>query len=127
MSMSTSTSPLKTALPFPIETLEGIPCIKKEHLKRCLKEVQLIDVRTEKEFKEGSISGALHLPIGTTLDTFLNEEKDRNRNKVMVFYCHRGGRSGRATLASRDKGFANTFSLAGGFSEWKSESTEEST
>ena len=115
MSTTTTTTP-KTSLPFPTETLEGVPCIKKEHLQKHLNEVQLVDVRTKEEFQQGAISGALHFPTGTPLETFLNEEK--NKNKIMVFYCHKGGRSGRATLASRDKGFTNTFSLTGGFSKW---------
>ena len=108
--------------PLPIEELDiieeiaGIPCIKKEHLQEHFNKVQLIDVRTQKEFEAGSIPGALHIPMGEALQSFLDEEK--NREKTLVFYCHKGGRSGKATQLSRQKGFQKTFSLFGGFLNW---------
>ena len=109
---------MKASLPFPIEELDGIPCIKKKHLMEYLDQIQLIDVRTQEEFEAGSIPGALHIPMGEALSAFLDQEQEKDKEKVMIFYCHRGGRSGKATLASRDRGFTRTFSLAGGFLEW---------
>jgi len=62
---------------------------------------QLVDVRSEKEYQQGAIPGALNLPVNqleqhaSTLDT----------NKPIIVYCRTGGRSATAQLLLKKIGF----------------------
>ncbi|MDT0555861.1 rhodanese-like domain-containing protein [Patiriisocius hiemis] len=54
----------------------------------------LLDVRTHQEYNEGSIDGALHIPlkeVSSNIDTL------KKKNAPIIAFCKSGGRSAIAT------------------------------
>jgi monothiol glutaredoxin len=70
----------------------------------------LYDVRTPQEMATASINGA----IPFTVDHLQGLEKDA----VIVFHCHHGGRSMQAAQSILAEGYTNVFNLAGGIHAW---------
>ncbi|HWI04867.1 MAG TPA: rhodanese-like domain-containing protein [Acidimicrobiales bacterium] len=79
-----------------------------------LDQVQLVDVRYDKEWQAGHIEGALHIPEDDLEDRL--DELDRNRPVVTV--CRAGTRSQEAAEWLRGQGF-DAQSLDGGMLAWK--------
>ena len=80
----------------------------------------IIDVRTEDEFKEGMILGALNIDIYKGQGfIYLIEELDKSKNYYV--YCRSGGRSSQACSIMNQMGFENTYNLLGGMMEWNGE------
>ncbi len=77
-------------------------------------EVQLVDVRQDKEYKEEHIAGAKFVPLAS-LDDML-EEIDPKR--PVIVYCAIGGRSRIASQMLAGKGFEKVFNLSGGIKAW---------
>jgi len=80
--------------------------------------VQLIDVRTPKEYEAGHINHAVNI------DYFdqANFEKKINRfdkNKPVYLYCKSGNRSGKAAAILNGLGFQEIYDLKGGFMAWQ--------
>ncbi len=78
----------------------------------------IIDVRSEKEFANGHVPGALHIPfhrIGSHLDIIPGSKRDE-----VVVYCGHGPRAWIAGVTLRRHGFTNVRYLAGHFSKWRS-------
>ena len=75
----------------------------------------LLDVRTPGEFSGGHIEGALNVPVGN-LQSRLDELGSKDR--AVVVYCAKGGRSARAAKMLRDKGFKEVHDL-GSINNWK--------
>jgi monothiol glutaredoxin len=87
----------------------------KEKLDR-QEPLHLIDVRGPDERKAAVISGARPW----------NEETDRHlstlpKDTLLVFHCHKGGRSQQAAEYMRSRGFTNVHNLAGGIDAWSRE------
>lgn len=59
----------------------------------------LLDVRTEEEFSEGHIRGAINIPLDRLAETELA------KNKKLFVYCHSGARSGRAVAYLQSQGY----------------------
>lgn len=79
--------------------------------------VQLIDVRTPKEYEAGHINHAVNI------DYFdqANFEKKINRfdkSKPVYLYCKSGNRSGKAAAILNGLGFQEIYDLKGGFIAW---------
>jgi len=73
---------------------------------------QLVDVRSATEFSQGSIPGALNMPV--------DEIRDRNGelgNKNLLINCQVGQRGHTATLLFKELGF-NAVNLDGGYLTW---------
>lgn len=70
---------------------------------------QLLDVRTEEEFEESAIKGAINIPLLSLRDRI--DELDRMRS--IVIYCNTGERSAAAAFILGKVGYA-TFALQGG-------------
>lgn len=79
-----------------------------------LDQVQLVDVRYDKEWEAGHIEGAVHIPEDDLQDRL--EELDRDRPVVTV--CRAGTRSDDAAEWLRGQGF-DAQSLGGGMLAWK--------
>ena len=79
-----------------------------------LHEVQLVDVRSDKEWRAGHIDGAVHLPEEDLAERA--DELDRSRPVVTV--CRAGTRSAQAAEWLRGQGF-DAQSLDGGMLSWK--------
>ena len=71
----------------------------------------LIDVRTEGEFSQGHIDGALNIPWEQTDNLLAAIGTDKQR--PVVVYCRSGNRSGKAKAVLETKGYTNVFNATG--------------
>ncbi len=95
---------------------QTIPADQFEKVLADNKEAQLIDVRTEEEFKSGHIAGAKNL------DFYKEDFKDAlsrlDKKKPVMLYCKSGGRSGQAADMLAQMGFEEVYNLQGGMMAW---------
>lgn len=85
------------------------------------KNIQILDVRTPKEFFGGHIKNALQA------DWNDKKEFDRriafiDKNKPVYVYCLAGGRSAAAADKMRKAGYTNVYELSGGTNAWRAAS-----
>ncbi|SDG82740.1 rhodanese-like domain-containing protein [Psychroflexus sediminis] len=83
-----------------------------------LDSVQLIDVRTLEEFREGHLAGAQNLIYD---NEFAYKIKQLDKSKPVAVYCRTGRRSEECSQILRDAGFKKIYQLKGGLSEWEYE------
>ncbi|WP_270565739.1 rhodanese-like domain-containing protein [Clostridium beijerinckii] len=76
--------------------------------------VELIDIREEYEYKDGSIKSAKNIPMGELLD---EPERYLNKSKEYYIMCQSGGRSARACSNLRNQGF-KVINVAGGMGSY---------
>lgn len=77
----------------------------------------ILDVRTEEEYAEGHIPGAICIPnesIGTLADV---EEKLPDLEQMILVYCRSGNRSKQASEKLADMGYSNIIEF-GGIIDW---------
>lgn len=86
------------------------------------KDVQLVDVRTPEEFKEGHIKGATNIDFFS--DDFLTQFDAYDKNKPLYLYCRSGNRSAKASKKLSEAGFKNIVDLEGGYKAWKAAGKE---
>jgi phage shock protein E len=78
--------------------------------------VQLIDVRTPKEFKQGHLKNAKNMHL---YDQDFGSQIDKLDKKETVYvYCKAGGRSAEAVEIMQNHGFENIVELDGGTDSW---------
>jgi rhodanese-related sulfurtransferase len=96
-----------------------ITVVSTEEMETLLKldDVQLIDVRSEKEHQKGHL--ALSQNIDFNSPTFDEDIKKLDKLKPVILYCHGGGRSAKCAKKLKDAGFVKIYDLEGGFSKWK--------
>ena len=84
--------------------------------------VVLLDVRTQSEFDEGHLKGAILIDVKT--DSFMMAARDRlPKEKIVAVYC----RSGRRSVAAAERLAADGYqvvNLKGGILSWKQEGKE---
>ena len=78
----------------------------------------VVDVRSDKEYQEGHIVNAMHIPLGI-LDKRLSDLKDYKKSSVIVV-CRSGTRSSSATTILSKQGFESVKNLSGGMLAWGS-------
>ena len=78
-------------------------------------EVFLLDVRTQEEFDEGYIEGAILIP-DYELESRLSEVPEDE--KILV-YCRSGRRSVTASNILVDAGYTDVYNMLGGINDWK--------
>ncbi len=79
--------------------------------------VQLIDVRTPREYADGHIEGALNIDFRN--DNFEALIAKVDKTKPVAVYCGRGGRSSKCSAYMKKAGFTKIYDLDGGISKWK--------
>ena len=77
----------------------------------------LIDVRTQREFDEGYIPGAIHIPY-IEIDTRINE-LNLSKDQKIVLYCEAGVRSKKGANALLDLGYTNIVDVTDGMRGWR--------
>ncbi|MGX5820411.1 rhodanese-like domain-containing protein [Chitinophaga lutea] len=82
------------------------------------KGVQLLDVRTAKEFGTGHFDNALQADF-TKKDEFFERIQYVDKSKPVYVYCLSGGRSGAAAKWMRENGYSNVVEMDGGIMAWK--------
>lgn len=80
----------------------------------------ILDVRTEDEFNEGKIPGAINIDIYKG-QGFIYAIQELDKSKNYYVYCRSGGRSGQACSIMSELGFQNAFNLLGGIMNWEGE------
>jgi NADPH-dependent 2,4-dienoyl-CoA reductase/sulfur reductase-like enzyme/rhodanese-related sulfurtransferase len=74
----------------------------------------LIDVRSEKEHADGSISGAINIPV----DELRMHLNDLPKDKNLYLFCEVGQRGYLSQRILNQNGFDKVFNLSGGFKTW---------
>ncbi|WP_158963371.1 rhodanese-like domain-containing protein [Myroides fluvii] len=82
------------------------------------KKVQLIDVRTAKEYKEGTILNASNIDFLD--DNFSKNIEQLNKKQPVYIFCQSGKRSAAAAKKMQEAGF-EVVELDGGYKAWKAE------
>ncbi len=77
-------------------------------------EFVLLDVREYHEYDIANFEGSVLIPLGEIEDRL----DELNPEDEIVVHCHHGGRSMKATMYLKDKGFSNVKNLAGGIDAW---------
>jgi rhodanese-related sulfurtransferase len=79
--------------------------------------IQLIDLRSSKEFRRFSIPGAINIPynelLSQDLDSYLNNGKPRN-----IFYSNGDYNANYALVIARGLGYKDSYVMKGGLNEW---------
>lgn len=99
------------------EVAPGICEVSCEETRAHLADIVVVDVRRPDEYTGplGHIKGAM---LATLEGDFMQKIEALPREKTIVFVCHAGGRSLRATGQAAALGFEHVFSMAGGMSAW---------
>ncbi|WGD35163.1 rhodanese-like domain-containing protein [Olleya sp. YS] len=84
-----------------------------------LDNVQLVDVRSPEEYQSGYIAEAQNIDFMSP--TFEDDIKTLNKEKPVLLYCQKGGRSAKCAEKMKNLGFKKIYDLEGGFSKWKHE------
>lgn len=80
-------------------------------------EAIIVDVRDKKDFAEGKITGALHIPFASLKERAVELEKYKDKQIILVDKM--GQHSGMAGKALQAEGFENVCRMSGGIAEWK--------
>ena len=80
----------------------------------------IIDVRTSEEFEELRLPNSINIDFYNPQD-FMQELEKLDKNKVYYIYCRTGSRSANTCELMKEIGFAKTYNLLGGITEWKGE------
>ena len=93
--------------------------VTQEEMEALLQDkgVQLVDVRTPKEYNEGYIPSAINIDFLSP--TFLEDIESLDKERPIVVYCQSGGRSGKCSKKLEEAGFKKIYDLQGGYSKWK--------
>jgi rhodanese-related sulfurtransferase len=75
----------------------------------------LLDVRPDKEYEQGHIPGAVHVP----LTDIGSKVKKLKKDKELVVYCRSGNQSIWAIKRLMGMGYKNLYNLKGGYRAWK--------
>lgn len=99
----------------------GYEQISGEKAKRLMdteKDYIILDARTDEEFNEGHIEGAILIPEYEITDRAEDELKDKDQ--LILVYCRSGRRSKIAAQALADLGYTNVKEF-GGIIDWQYE------
>ncbi|MDX1593317.1 MAG: rhodanese-like domain-containing protein [Gammaproteobacteria bacterium] len=77
----------------------------------------MVDVRETKEFNEGHVVGAVHIPLNTLAKRHV--EISKYRDKPVIVTCRAGTRSGPACSTLAKAGFEKVYLLNGGMLAWE--------
>lgn len=80
-----------------------------------MKGLTLIDIRTDKEYKQGHIPGSIHI----SLNDVGNKAKKLRKDKDVLVYCQNGNRSIWAIKRLMGMGYTRLYNLKGGYIAWK--------
>lgn len=72
----------------------------------------LVDVRSNQEYNEGHIQGAINIPEYEIIKRV--EKEIPKKNQQVVLYCQYGGRSKNAMKMMQKMGYNNVYNLFGG-------------
>ncbi|KAF0191891.1 MAG: rhodanese [Gammaproteobacteria bacterium] len=99
--------------------LLGFKDIKPAEVIRLInhQDAVVLDVRDDREFENGHIVNAVHVPFAL-LDGRL-DHLDKYKGRPFVVVCKTGQQSARAGVMLKNRGFEPVFKLGGGMLAWK--------
>ncbi len=104
-----------------IKTVELISVADMEEALK-VDDVQLIDVRTVREFSKGHLENAKNIVYqGANWD---EQVASLDKDKPVYVYCAKGGRSAKCAALLEEAGFKKVFDLEGGITQWINEGKE---
>lgn len=88
--------------------------ISYKNLKELMKNktVYLIDVRSNREYEEGHLDGAINISLYNIEKQIGNYVK--NKTDIIILYCSSGGRSREAKRILENLGYEEVYNLKGG-------------
>lgn len=99
---------------------EKIEILSVEEYKKAVNnnDVQLVDVRTPREFRGGHIARAINIDYfqGTAFEEAFEK---LDKGKPVYLYCRSGNRSLKAARKLVSMGFEKVYDLQGGILKWK--------
>lgn len=100
---------------------ESVQIIEIDAFAKALtaKDLQLIDVRTPKEYQEGYIASAQNIPIRKR-KKFKQAVQLLDKQAPIYVYCYSGVRSKRASKLLYRLGFTKILDFKGGWKAWSS-------
>lgn len=72
----------------------------------------LVDVRSNQEYKEGHLQGAINIPDFEIANRV--QKEITKKNQLVVLYCQYGGRSKKSMNLMKKMGYTNVYNLYGG-------------
>jgi len=93
---------------------KAVTNLNQEQFIEGYRKAQLIDVREQKEFDAGHILGARNVPSTTLRQRY----KEIRPDLPVYLYCQNTGRSSRAALFLKKRGYNQIYQLQGGFKTW---------
>lgn len=98
---------------------ENIKILDTETFKAAIneKDVQLVDVRTPREYNLGHIKNALNIDY-LNPSLFKTSFEKLDKDKPLYIYCRSGNRSQKAARILVDMGFNKIYDLKGGYLIW---------
>lgn len=81
------------------------------------KKVQLVDVRTPREYNRGHIGNAINIDFFQG-GSFKPSFEKLNKNRPVYLYCRSGNRSRKAARKLIHMGFTRIYDLKGGYMRW---------
>lgn len=109
--------------PSDLSSATKVELIEVEQLKKVLSDrpdIQLFDVRTPKEFGDGTIEGAVNVNFfDSDFEKQMLEAADKEQPLYM--FCRSGRRSASAIEKIKGLGFKEIYDLKGGYLAWSKE------
>ena len=101
------------------DTPSEIKVISPEEMQTLLEldDVQIVDVRTPEEYKNGFIDNSQNIDFNSP--TFDEDITRLDKTKPVILYCKSGGRSAKCSKKLKDAGFVKIYDLNGGITQWK--------
>ncbi len=82
-----------------------------------LEDVQLVDVRTEREYEKEHIVNSQNIDFNSP--TFDEDIAKLDKAKPVILYCKGGTRSAKCAKKLKAAGFEKVYDLDGGISKWR--------
>lgn len=101
----------------------SLPAIEFSKKLEQTKDVQLVDVRTPGEFRNGHLKNAMN--IDWNADDFNEKVKALDKSRPVFVYCMSGPRSMAAAAKLQEMGFKNVYEMQGGMMKWRNASLPE--
>ncbi|HHH43165.1 MAG TPA: rhodanese-like domain-containing protein [Gammaproteobacteria bacterium] len=79
-----------------------------------------LDTREEKEYREGHIPEAIHIPLKQLPERVA--ELNKYKELPIIAYCRSGNRSSSIGNILKKNGFENVYNLSGGIAAWQNAS-----